>query len=427
MLDTQRIRDAFAVSRDIFSVHYVLPYTNHTNVPLMAIAAFYALLFMIGTCGNAAILSVVHYVRHQDLRAKHNMTLAYICILCIVDFLSMLPLPMTIIDQLLGFWMFGTFACKLFRLLEHIGKIFSTFILVAFSLDRYCAVCHPLRLTMRSQKIVTLMLSSMFGLTCLMLSPILIFAHSKELIVHESYDMAGKSITRLHLYKCVDDLGDSLFILFTLFCFFFAYLVPLLMMIYFYYEMLYQLFKQSRAVRQSLGQRRKKLEERIPIMRIAVYTLAICGFHFICWTPYWISVLYSLYLELATSNTDPPTLSFIYFMYGVHALPYVNSASNFVLYGLLNRQLHQTHRRDRDHRSSRTGYTSTLKTRDSAPVLMNGNGNPNNGYIKSSPSNCSLQHQEYIPLVVKTSDFASMTSPKPSLSNLESCEDSVIL
>ncbi|CAJ0569076.1 unnamed protein product, partial [Mesorhabditis spiculigera] len=160
-------------------VHYVLPYTNHTNVPLMAIAAFYALLFMIGTCGNAAILSVVHYVRHQDLRAKHNMTLAYICILCIVDFLSMLPLPMTIIDQLLGFWMFGTFACKLFRLLEHIGKIFSTFILVAFSLDRYCAVCHPLRLTMRSQKIVTLMLSSMFGLTCLMLSPILIFAHSK--------------------------------------------------------------------------------------------------------------------------------------------------------------------------------------------------------------------------------------------------------
>uniref|UniRef100_F1LG23 G-protein coupled receptor n=1 Tax=Ascaris suum TaxID=6253 RepID=F1LG23_ASCSU len=46
----------------------------------------------------AAILAVVHHVRSMDARARHNTTLSYICILSIVDFVSMLPLPMTIID-----------------------------------------------------------------------------------------------------------------------------------------------------------------------------------------------------------------------------------------------------------------------------------------------------------------------------------------
>ncbi|VDM37894.1 unnamed protein product [Toxocara canis] len=318
-------------------VNYVLPFSNHDNGGLMAIAGIYAMLFMLGTCGNAAILAVVHHVRSTDARARHNTTLSYICILSIVDFVSMLPLPMTIIDQVLGFWMFGTFACKLFRLFEHIGKIFSTFILVCFSIDRYCAVCHPLQVRLRNSTTACVMLCTTFALTCVLLCPILIFAQSKEIVVHERYNRATNELTRLHLYKCVDDLGNELFILFTLTCFIFAYLAPLLLMIYFYYGMLMRLLKQSRATRRSLvGARRSKgtIDDKIPIAHIAAYTLAICL------TPYWVSVLYSLYLEVfQPPDLQMPDSSFIYFMYGVHALPYINSASNFILYGLLNRQV----------------------------------------------------------------------------------------
>ncbi|EJW74651.1 hypothetical protein WUBG_14441, partial [Wuchereria bancrofti] len=110
-------------------INYVLPFTNHDNIGLMAIASLYAFLFMLGTCGNAATLAVVFHVRSVDPRARQNATLTYICVLSIIDFISMLPLPMTITDQILGFWMFGTAICKLFRLFEHSGKIFSTLIL----------------------------------------------------------------------------------------------------------------------------------------------------------------------------------------------------------------------------------------------------------------------------------------------------------
>lgn len=124
--------------------------------------------------------------------------------------------------------------------------------------------------------------------------------------------------------------------------------------------MLIRLFKQARAVRQSLSGRRKGVDEKIPIGHIAVYTLAICSFHFLCWTPYWVSVLYSLYVEIFNPNAmlETPSFKFIYFMYGVHALPYINSASNFILYGLLNRQLHQSP----DRKYTRNGGAATAPT-----------------------------------------------------------------
>ncbi|KAL3991120.1 7 transmembrane receptor (rhodopsin family) protein [Acanthocheilonema viteae] len=337
----------YEIDFDKVKITYHLPFSNHNNGGLMAIALLYAFLFVVGTCGNAATLAVVYHVRSVDPRTRQNTTLTYICVLSIIDFISMLPLPMTIIDQILGFWMFGTAICKLFRLFEHSGKIFSTFILVCFSIDRYCGVCHPLKVELRKTKTAYFMLTFMFCITCIMLCPIVIFAQSKEIILQESYNKEKNEITRLHLFKCADNLDNKLFILFSLTCFFFAYLIPLLMMIFFYFRMLLTLFEKNRMIQrrgmQTFFSRKSSIEERIPVTRIATYTLLLCLFHFLCWTPYWTSVLYLLYLEIfPPAEFQMPNSSFIYFMYGVHALPYINSASNFILYGLLNRQLSQS-------------------------------------------------------------------------------------
>lgn len=69
-------------------------------------------------------------------------------------------------------------------------------------------------------------------------------------------------------------------------------------------------------------------------MRISLYTLAVACFYFLCWTPFWLATIYAVYLEYAgdKNNNVPPI--FVYFMYFIHALPFTNSAINWILYGL---------------------------------------------------------------------------------------------
>lgn len=74
-------------------------------------------------------------------------------------------------------------------------------------------------------------------------------------------------------------------------------------------------------------------------MRVSVLTLAMAFFYFVCWAPFWLATVYAVYLEHRgnESGTVPPI--FVYFMYFIHALPFTNSAVNWILYGMLNRQL----------------------------------------------------------------------------------------
>uniref|UniRef100_A0A914X9Z4 G-protein coupled receptors family 1 profile domain-containing protein n=1 Tax=Plectus sambesii TaxID=2011161 RepID=A0A914X9Z4_9BILA len=209
----------------------VLPFSNHDNTHLMSFAAFYAFLFIVGTCGNASIIAIINHLRETSRKAKDNSTMIYIWVLCLVDFAAMLPLPMTIMDQVLGFWMFGTAACKLFRLLEHIGKIFSTFILVALSVDRYFAVCHPVYTQIRAKRTVYGILLSLFALTFTLLGPMLYYAHSKELILRQKVNEHTQQLIQMRIFKCVDNLNDKLFVVFTLYIFVLAYVAPLLLMV----------------------------------------------------------------------------------------------------------------------------------------------------------------------------------------------------
>ncbi|VDL77763.1 unnamed protein product [Nippostrongylus brasiliensis] len=65
-------------------------------------------------------------------------------------------------DSVIGFWIFGTWMCKLHHVCGSVGRIVSTFLITAMSFDRYVAVCHPHHTYLRSRSFVLGVISCEF-------------------------------------------------------------------------------------------------------------------------------------------------------------------------------------------------------------------------------------------------------------------------
>jgi hypothetical protein len=142
----------------------------------------------------------------------------------------------------------------------------------------------------------------------------------------------GFNITRVRVYKCSDMMPSYVFYWFTCSTFALGYVVPLVLIIFFNTRLIRKLCRHTKIIKKT----------GIPLKRIAIYTILIAVVYFLVWTPYWCSVLYAIYMNLMQEQTEPsPMLVFI--IYCIHLLPYAGSASNWILYGLLNTQLQVRH------------------------------------------------------------------------------------
>lgn len=146
-------------------------------------------------------------IRHVHNGIPYDNTMIYVLFLCCVDLCSIIPLPMAIVDQLLGFWMFGTVLCKIYRILEHVGRLLSTFILAAMAFDRYLRVCYPCKKISRRCVIYQLIGLSCF--TFVLLSPLLIRSSSEEIILKEVLLERPYRLARVRIFKCMDHLEGA--------------------------------------------------------------------------------------------------------------------------------------------------------------------------------------------------------------------------
>ncbi|KAI6176954.1 putative G-protein coupled receptor C06G4.5 [Aphelenchoides bicaudatus] len=343
-----------------YEITDVLPPPNHEDLHVLVMAVGYMLLFMLGTCGNVAVLSTIfHMVRSK--RAALDNTLIYVIVLSCVDFGVCLSLPFTVIDQILGFWMLGTVVCKLHAVLENFGKVLSALILTAMAFDRFAGVCHPQKKWLRSTRFAVFILLGLAAYALITLCPLLWSFTANEVILFEK-ETAPFKVTRMRIEKCtMTNISSGIFTMFTLFLFILCYLVPLFLVTFFYARLLGKLRQHARQFTST----------HIPLMRISLYTLAVACFYFLCWSPFWVATAFAVYLEYAgeRDNNVPP--AFVYAMYFIHALPFTNSAVNWILYGALNSQLQ--HR----YKGGRNAETATL--------IANG-GHSNCPTLKTVPS-----------------------------------------
>uniref|UniRef100_A0A914C890 G-protein coupled receptors family 1 profile domain-containing protein n=1 Tax=Acrobeloides nanus TaxID=290746 RepID=A0A914C890_9BILA len=121
-----------------------------------------------------------------------------------------------------------------------------------------------------------------------------------------------------------------------LYTFFVGYLVPAVLITFFYLSVIIRLRK---TVRKSSAQSNPAAQvDRLHTVTQRI--VAVVLFYFFCWTPYWTLNIMSQF-SLIIVSWSTLTLSSIFF--SSHILVCFNSAANPVLYALINRELRQQH------------------------------------------------------------------------------------
>ncbi|KAM6909928.1 opioid receptor, delta 1b [Xenentodon cancila] len=286
-----------------------VPSRDSTGVILaVCITALYSLICVVGLLGNVLVMYGV--VRYTKMKTATNI---YIFNLALADALATSTLPFQSAKYLMGTWPFGQLLCKLVIAIDYYNMFTSIFTLTMMSVDRYIAVCHPVKAldfrTPVKAKLINVciwMLSSAVGV------PVMIAAVTKE-------TDTGSTACTLRFPK-PEWYWDTL----TKICvFIFAFVVPVLVITICYGLMILRL----RSVRLLSGSKEKDRNLR----RITRMVLVVVAAFIVCWTPIHIFIIIK-----TTVKIDQRNLLVIACWHLCIALGYINSSLNPVLYAFLD-------------------------------------------------------------------------------------------
>ncbi|KAH7709910.1 Protein NPR-32 [Aphelenchoides avenae] len=315
----------------------------------------YGMLFVLGTIGNGAVIIMIGNIMSSLTRKRPKSgrrlsvsstrhVFIYVLGLSIVDLLVILHLPFLIFEMVEGQWIFGTFMCKLYWYGESVNKLLSSFLMTVLSWDRYLAVCSPLKsFKTRTNSVAITVLVCCSVLATLLLYPVLsestvtkVNRLTGERLMEETAELAESDLHGLTISKCIFDTTSAAFMLYT---FAFGYVVPALLITFFYMRVILRLRKNAINIRKhSDGESSSGSTARFH--KVTQRVVAVVLFYFFCWTPYWMLNIMSQF-GIVIVSWSRLTLSSVFF--GAHLLVCFNSAANPVLYALINRELRQQH------------------------------------------------------------------------------------
>uniref|UniRef100_A0A3B4FB78 Delta-type opioid receptor-like n=1 Tax=Pundamilia nyererei TaxID=303518 RepID=A0A3B4FB78_9CICH len=275
---------------------------NETNkdrrlVIHVCITALYSLVCVVGLVGNVLVMYGV--VRYTKMKTATNI---YIFNLALADALATSTLPFQSAKYLMSTWPFGELLCKVVIAIDYYNMFTSIFTLTMMSVDRYIAVCHPVKAldfrTPAKAKLINVaiwILSSAIGVT---------------------EEGAGKYYCSVKTYWYWDTV--------TKICvFIFAFVVPVLVITVCYGLMILRL----KSVRLLSGSKEKDKNLR----RITRMVLVVVAVFIICWTPIHIFVIVKTAVKIDHKNLLTMACWHICI-----ALGYTNSSLNPVLYALMD-------------------------------------------------------------------------------------------
>ncbi|XP_038128397.1 trace amine-associated receptor 1-like [Cyprinodon tularosa] len=220
-------------------------------------------------CGNLlVIISVIYF------KQLHTPTNYLILSLAVTDLLvGALVLPFSTILSMSSCWYTGYLLCKMRGLFDILLCTSSILNLCCISIDRYYAVCHPLRYASRINVYVTLIM--------IILTWTISFLLSISITVREKDEQNHSWRCKIFMSTKESSPGPI-----------FAFYIPTTLILAIYFKILMVAKQQAKRIKSTLKSEAalSKMEKKTNI------TLAIVlGVFLMCWSPYFLSMgLYSL-------------------------------------------------------------------------------------------------------------------------------------
>ncbi|XP_074841897.1 neuropeptides B/W receptor type 1 [Carettochelys insculpta] len=274
----------------------------------LAVPIIYSLICAVGLTGNTAVIYVI--LRAPKMKTVTNL---FILNLAVADELFTLVLPINIADHLLHQWPFGEFMCKLIISIDQYNIFSSIYFLTVMSIDRYLVVVATLgsrKVSYRTYRAAKVASLGIWALVSLIISPFAVFAklhqeqgRSQCVFVFPSPESFWWKVSRLYTLL----LGFAIPV--STICILYTALLAKLRRVH--------LHNQAKAL--------DKAKKKVTLMVLVI--LAVCLF---CWTPYHLSTVVALTMDLPQSHL---IISLSYF---ITSLSYANSCLNPFLYACLD-------------------------------------------------------------------------------------------
>ncbi|XP_013780061.1 thyrotropin-releasing hormone receptor-like [Limulus polyphemus] len=282
---------------------------------------FQGFIFVIGVLGNIMVVLVV-----LRTRSMHSPTNCYLVSLSIADLMVLISsVPNEILSYFLlsDEWIWGRVGCALFIFLQYLGINASSLSITAFTVERYIAICHPMRAQMvctvsRAKKIIV----GVWVFACLYCFP-WFFLTKIEPIFYKGYsnrETCTFALSRKHyLGYFFSDL-----VLF--------YVFPLLLSCVLYSLIARILFSNeipknpgNNTSRSSDSKRTSSMNARVQVVKMLAVVVAVFA---TLWVPYRVLVVYN---SFAKQRYMEP-----WFLMFCKTMIFINSAINPILYNAMS-------------------------------------------------------------------------------------------
>ncbi|GAB6024111.1 hypothetical protein CHUAL_008821 [Chamberlinius hualienensis] len=318
-------------SADNFSIEaYLDEHLGPKHLPMdivLPITIVYVIIFITGVLGNVSVCLVI--VKKSSMQTATNYYLFSLAVSDVLQLIFGLPNDLRLFWQQYP-WALGEAMCRTRALISETTNYASVLTIVAFTVERYVAICHPLlSQTTSSLPRVIKVIAANWIIAGVVATPyaVLTSVHyidypqgSKRYIPESAFCMMPTNPKDNPHFRTLLVFSSMTF-----------FIVPMALICILYIKIGLKLRKSKLGPSERTGMQEGKVSSRKPIIRMLV---AVVIAFFICWAPFHAQRLLFVYADTTPWSKTLRIVNEILFYAG--CLYYFNATVNPILYNIMS-------------------------------------------------------------------------------------------